>query len=267
MNSNLKMVWLLSGIVALIFVPLKIISSLNTIDFVENGWFMGMFFILVGMIMLFTFLSKTAINNIEIKKNIPLAIVSIIVSVTFFWCISTYYNDNSQYDFEWQPVLMGIFSVLTCITFIIMAVTFFTGKNIFSKLPFFIFCPIFWFALNMLLFLSIQNDNNDIYDITLTALLSLFFVYYTQVFATCSKFNIVKLLIGLGIPSVLLAFVKCIPVIINFVKDSQSVSEISLSTCTMEGVVAIYILLVIIDTYTQISKKSEVCVKSLKTNS
>lgn len=266
MNFNLKMVWLLSGIVALILVPLKIISSLNTLTFVESGWFMGLFFILIGMIILFTLLSKIDTSNIEIKKSIPLAMVSIIVSITFFWCISTYYNDNSQYDLEWQPVLMGIFSVLTFITFIIMAITFFTGKNIFSKLPFFIFCPIFWFSLDMLLFLSIKNDNNNIYDITLTALLSLFFVYYTQVFATCSKLNIVKLLIGLGIPSVLLAFVKCTPVIINFVKDSQSVSEISLSTCSMEGAVAIYIIFVIIDVYTQIFKKSNVDIKRVKTN-
>ena len=259
---KLKMVWLFSGIIALIFAPLKIISSLNTLEFVESGWFMGLFFILLGMIVLFTFTSKPNATNIEIKKNIPLAIVSIIVSITFFWCISTYYNDNSQYDFEWQPVLMGIFSVLTCITFIIMAVTFFTGKNVFSKLPFFIFCPIFWFSLDMLLFLSIQNDNNDIYDITLTALLSLFFVYYTQVFATCSKLNIVKLLIGLGIPSVLLTVSKCVPVIINFANDFQSVSEVLLSNCAMEGAVSIYIVLVVIDVYTQAFKKSEKCVKT-----
>jgi len=255
---NLKIVWLLSGILALIFVPLKIISSFSSFNFIQSGWFTGLFFILLAAIVALTFFSKPSINNIEIKKNIPLAIVSVIVSITFFWCISTYYKDNSQYDFEWQPVLMAVFSVLTCITFIISSTVFFTGKNLFSKVPFFLFCPIFWFSLDMMLFLSIQNDNDDIFDITLTALLSLFFVYYTQVFATCSKLNIVKLLIGLGIPSILLTLVKCVPVFINFANDYQKVSSVLLSTCAMESAVAFYVMIVVIDTYQQARKNFKI---------
>lgn len=250
-----KKVWLIASVLMLILVPLKIASSFNTLAFVESGWFTTIFLLMILGIGLMAKLENIDIKNIEVKKNIPLGIISLVLSAGFFWCIFTYYNDTFQYDFEWQPIVMALLSILAGISFIIMAATYFMGKNLFSKASFFIFCPVFWFAFNMILFLSIQNDNSDIYDITFTALLSLFFLYYTQVFSTCSKLNIVKLLVGLGTPTVVLMFVKCVPIIVEYIQKSDKVTAVGISTASMEAVAGIYIGLVLWDTMKQITEK------------
>ncbi len=251
-----KIMWILSGILAFVFVPLKITSDLNSLSFVQSGWFTGIFLVLVFSLFLLVKFSKINIENLEINKNIPLGIVSILVAGGFFLCISTYYYDKSLYDFEWQPIVMAVLSILSLMSFLLMAITFFTGKNLFSKASFFLFCPVFWFAFDMILFLSIQNDNSDIYDITFTASLALFFLYYTQVFSTSSKSNIAKLVLGIGVPSVILMLTKCVPLMINYINDSSLVTNVQSSTCIMESLVGIFIALAVIDAYKQVSKSS-----------
>lgn len=258
----MKNIWLIFGVLMLVFVPLKITSIFNPISFVDSTWFTFMFFMLALIIGVLTYLMKLDKKNIEIKRNIPLALTSIGVAIGFFWSISTYYLDETQYDFEWQPVVMAILSILSVISFIIMSASFFKGKNLFSKLSFFIFCPVFWFAFDMILFLSIQNENVDTYDIALTALFALFFLYYTQVFFTSSKLNITKLLIGLGLPTVALALVKCIPIVVCLFNDFSNLSAVSISDCFMEGFAALFVLLVVIESGKQISESSKACVKN-----
>lgn len=242
----------------LVFVPLRVISIFNPISFVESGWFTFLFFSLIFIIGILTYMMKTDKKNIEIRKNIPLGLISIGVAIGFCWSISTYYFDESQYDFEWQPVIMAILSMLSSIAFILMSSTFFRGKNLFSKLSFFIFCPVFWFAFDMILFLSIQNENVDNYDIALTALFSLFFLYLTQVFFTSSKLNIAKLLIGLGLPIIALTCVKCIPVVIRMFIDRSNLSDVAISDCFMESFVALFVLFVVFESSKQISGKSKI---------
>lgn len=254
----MKNIWLMFSVLMLVFVPLRIISIFNPISFVESGWFTFIFFLSIFIIGALAYMMKIDKKNIEIKKNIPLGLISIGVAIGFFGSISTYYLDESQYDFEWQPVMMASLSILSAISFIIMSTSFFKGKNLFSKLSFFIFCPVFWFAFDMILFLSIQNENVDNYDIALTALFALFFLYFTQVFFTSSKLNITKLLIGLGLPTVTLACVKCIPIAIRILTDRSNLSDVAISDCFMESFAALFILFVVFEINKQISKKSEV---------
>ncbi|MBP3320173.1 MAG: hypothetical protein J6K87_00795 [Clostridia bacterium] len=259
---NLKTIWrTLVAVLVLIIAPLKVISNFVNIKFVESQWYAVVAMTVVLLIALVVARENFSTNNMklmEINKNIFLGFSSILVSLSFFWCISVYYSDTTQYDFEWQPVAMAILSILSCISFLIMAIVFFTGKNIFAKVPFFLFCPIYWFTLDMILFLSIQNDNNDIYDICLTGFLALFFVYYSQIFATSSDSNIIKKLLMTGVPCIGFNIIKSAPVFINYLKDSSSVKPVSLATCTMETLVVMYIIFVIINIKSQIDSKNNI---------
>ncbi len=252
----LKNIWrALAVILILVLAPLKVISEFLNIKFVESQVYSLIFLFVILCIVSIISREKDSTNglkNLEINKNIYLGITSLLVSMSFFWCISVYYSDTSQYDFEWQPVAMAILSILSCISFLIMSVVFFTGKNIFTKVPFFLFCPIFWFTLDMILFLSIQNDNNNVYDICLTGFLALFFVYYTQVFATCSDRNIVKTILSIGISCIALNITKAFPVFIKYIQDSRSVKDVYLATCTMETLVIIFIITLIVEVNSQI---------------
>lgn len=253
---SLKNIWrTLVAILILVLAPVKVISEFLNIKFVESQVYSLIFLFVILCIVLVISREKFSVNglkNLEINKNIYLGITSLLVSMSFFWCISVYYNDTSQYDFEWQPVAMAILSILSCISFLIMSIVFFTGKNVFAKVPFFLFCPIFWFTLDMILFLSIQNDNNNVYDICLTGFLALFFVYYTQVFATCSERNIVKTILAIGVPCIALNMTKAFPIFVKYIQDSRSVKDVSLATCTMETLVIIFIIALIVEVNSQV---------------
>ena len=256
-----KSVWILFAILMLVFMPLRVISSYSSINIGESWWFTAAFLILLLGVWVLASFEKLSMKNIEIYKNVPLGVVSLVVAASFFWCISTYYTDKSQYDLEWQPVIMGLLSILTCIAFLVMSAVHFTGKNYFSKASFLIFCPVFWFAFDMMLFLSIQNTHTNIYNISLTAFLSLFSLYYTQVFSTSSKQNIIKLIVGFGIPAVVLSVARCIHALIyvignKYVSYTFVMSDVELSTCAMEAALAVYIFLVILEVHRQVSKET-----------
>ena len=108
----------------------------------------------------------------------------------------------------------------------------------------------------MILFLSIQNDNSDVYDIALTAFLALFFLYYTQVYSTSSERNIVKSVVLYGLPAFALMLIKCVPVMIKCLNHSDDLTNAQVSTCAMEAAVSFYALVVVIEAFKQISESS-----------
>ncbi len=260
---NLKNVWIFFTIFLITLVPLKICAAFFTIAFVESAAFSVLFGAAAAAIMLFICFTKVSVRNVDIKQNFALGFLSLLIAAVFFWCIFTYYQDNTfKYDFELHPFMISVFSILSCVTFILLAATFFSGKNILANVSFFIFCPILWFALKMVMFLSIYNNNADIYDVALTAVLALFLVYHTQIFSTSSNSNIVKLLFLFGIPGIILSFVKCIPVIIKFI-NHQTVSMISISTCALEMLISFYILAMLAEAYRQLQKSHEPVIRSV----
>lgn len=260
---NLKNVWLFFVIFLVTLVPVKICAAFFTIPFVESSIFLIIFGAALAAIMIFIGFTKIGIKNISIEKNFGLGLLSLLISAAFVWCMFTYYYDTTfKYDFELQPFMISVFSILSCITFLLASATFFLGKNILTHVSFFIFCPILWFSLKMILYLSIYNNNPDVYDVTLTAILTLFLVYYTQVFSTSSNSNIVKLMFLFGIPGIILASVKCIPVIVKFL-NHQDVSMVSISTCTVEMLLSIYILLTLVESYRQLQKSHEPVIRSV----
>ncbi len=114
----------------------------------------------------------------------------------------------------------------------------------------------------MILFLSIYNNNADIYEVILTAFLSLFMIYHTQVFASSSSANVIRQMFIFGLPSVLLIFAKSVPVIIKYLTGSQ-VSELSISVSSLEFLVGLYIIFVLLESYKQINAPQEPKVRSI----
>ncbi len=262
---DFKNIWLIFAGFMLTLVPIKIFSAFGGIPFANSPWFLGVFgAILVGLMVL-TSLVDIRMKNMTINKNYGLGTVSILACVSFFMCISAYFNDTSKYDFEWEPLFMSIFSILCCVSFILISITFFTGKNIIPKAVFFNFCPVLWFGLAMILFLSIYNNNADPYEVSLVAVMSLFLVYNTQIFSTSSKSNISKLLFVFGIPSVILSFTHCIPIILKYVRGCD-ITAVTISSGMVEFSLGIYAFLVLIDIYKQLDKYEEPDVRSVTLN-
>ncbi len=262
---DFKNVWLIFAGFMLTLVPLKIFSEFFDIGFVNSSAFLGVFGVGLICLMILTSLVDIRMKNISVYKNYGLGVVSILAAVSFFMCISAYFNDNSKYDFEWEPLFMSIFSILCCVTFILLAVTFFTGKNIIPKAVFFNFCPVLWFGLAMILFLSIYNNNADPYEVSLVAAMSLFLVYNTQVFSTSSKSNISKLLFVFGIPCVILSFTHCVPIILKYI-NGHDITAVAISSGMVEFSLGIYAFLILIDIYRQLDKYEEPEVRSVTLN-
>ena len=262
MSMDFRNVWSVFIISMFILIPLKIL-------FVFGSWFFmsSLVFdiismaVLVGIIGCVSF-STTRYKNIDVKKNYILSFLSILVAVGFFMCIPAYFNDTSNYDFAWQPLVMSLLSVLSFITFVILAITFFTGKNIINKLSFFLYCPVLWFALYMIIFMSIYTNDVNGYEVIAAALTSLFLVYYTQVFSTSSNLNIIKLMFIFGMPSVLFSVLNAISVI-HKMRTNENISAVTQSTFYTQIFLSLFIIFVLIDAYRQYQQRNEPVIKSI----
>ena len=251
---NLKNIWLMFIVPMAAIVPFKIYSYFANIPFIESPTFVIMSTVILAALMLCICFAKTNIRNLDLNKNIPLGIAGVLVTTSFFWCITAYATDTARYDFEWQPIMLSAMAVVSFIAFLLVALTFFMGKNMFRSASFFIYCPVIWFALAMVLLLSIYNNNPDIYEILLKSLLALFLIYHTQIFSTSSNANIVKLLYLFGIPAIVTACIRALPVLIETVKNHAISSQVSVATAALEFTLAIYILLVLVEAQVQSNK-------------
>ena len=259
---QLGILWVIFAVCFLAIAPLKIFASFFAIAFVESYVFLWVSGAMIFAAMVLCCFANIKMKNITVRKNFFLGLISIALTVGFGWCTSTYFCDTSKYDFAWQPLLMSILSILSCITFILAAITFFTGKNMFSYASFFLFCPVLWFILLMIMYLSIYNNNPDVYEISLTAGLSLFLIYNTQIFSTSSTSNNTKLMFFFGIPSVILSACHCIPTVINYFANN-GISEVSASTCMIELLLSCYIVLILAEAHKQIHEPKEPNIRSI----
>jgi len=180
-----------------------------------------------------------------------LGILSIVLSFGFAWCIPAYFNDTfTKYDFEWQPIMMSIFSILSFVSFMIVGFTYICGKNLVAKAPFFIFCPVLWFGLRMILFLSMNTNITDPYPVMAASFATLFSLYNVQIFATSTKANNSKILMALGVPMVIFTFATCIPVLVKIFTENTFI-EITAATSLMQLLFSLYVLVTLVEVYNQ----------------
>lgn len=259
---KLKNIWLIFCITLLALVPAKIYSSLFAVAFIESSIFLIIFGIGTLSLAVSAFISKFSLKNISIQKDIILGISAALISFCFLWCVPAYFGDTvTKYDHEWQPILITLFSALSCVSFALISATHFTGKNVISKAPFFIYCPVLWFGLKMILFLSMNINVTNPYVILSTGLLTLFMIYFTQTFATSTKANNIKILFVLGLPLILLSLAANVPVILKIFTQGIFV-ESAVAGATLEILIAIYILFTLITAYRQVENKDQKVIKA-----
>ena len=256
---NFKNLWLMFTLIMLTVVPLKIYGIVTNLEFVNSLVFDVSVAVILTFVIVFTSLIKLNKKNIDVKKNYFLGAISIIVFAQFFKCIPAYWNDTSKYDFAWQPLVMSFFSVLSCIAFILFAITFFTGKNIINKAPFFLYCPVLWHGLYLLIFMSIYTNDVNPYEVVAAAFVSLFLIYNTQVFSTSSNINVIKIMFIFGIPAVILTFINGISTIITATERTG----VNYNTSMLQMSLAVYILITLIDAHIQYDKSNDPVIKSV----
>ncbi len=260
---KLKNIWIVFCTTLLVLVPAKIYSSLFPSEIIESSAFLIIFGLGALAVAVCVLISKFSLKNISIQKNIVLGAFAALVSLCFLWCIPAYFGDTvTKYDHEWQPILVSIFSILSCVSFALISATHFTGKNIIAKSPFFIYCPVLWFGLKMILFLSMNINVTDPYVILSTGLLTLFMVYYTQTFATSTKANNIKLLFVLGLPAVMFLLSANVPVILKIFTQETFVGS-AVATASLEILLVVYILFTLLEAHKQLEKNDEKVIKVL----
>lgn len=261
---KLKNIWLLFGVFVLLLVPIKIYSSISAISFAESVGFFAIFIaaiLVLGICMLY--FVKIPIKNIEITKNWILGALGIAVALCFFWCIPAYFNDlTTKYDAEWQPLMMSVFSTLSFVSFILFAISHFMGKSVLTKVPFFIYCPVLWFCLKMILFLSMNTNVTDKYAVFSVGIFALFTIYYTQMFATSTKANNVKIMYFLGLSRTLFSLSSDVPTILSAFLN-QTFVESQLASAVLGVLLTAYAVMLLVETQKQIDN-SQVKVIDIK---
>lgn len=258
---KLKNIWIIFCVVLWALVPAKIYSSLYPIEFIESSTFLIIFILGTLAISVCAFISKFSIKNMSIQKNIILGIFAVLIALCFLWCVPAYFGDTvTKYDHEWQPILVSVLSILSCVSFALISITHFMGKNIIAKSPFFIYCPILWFGLKMILFLSMNINVTDPYVILSTGFLTLFMIYYTQIFATSTKANNIKLLFMLGLPAIPFLLSADIPVILKIFTQETFV-ESAVATALLEVLLVVYILFTLLEAHRQLENSEQKVIK------
>ena len=247
---NVKTVWTLFLISLFTIVPIKIYSSL-----MQNNWYLHPVFIAVVLVLMALLigsilLCKNFSEIINTKTNIGISISSAILSICFILCGIYYFKDNSAYDFELQPLIMSLLSFLSAASFIFIFLTNILKKNKLKKASFLVFGPVIWFCVEMVMFLSLSNNNPNIYDIILKSLLLLFFVYQTQIFISSTDKNIPKRLFIFGLPAILASLIHNLPEIISGLYFNN-ISNLNLTINVTEIFCAVYILIVLLETQKQ----------------
>lgn len=256
----MKKIWYSLLATLLIFALLKIYSvTVTKINFVESGLFLVILgaFALISMICA-TF-SKIELKVPNIARNIPLGVLSLTTSIAFFWCIKAYFVDTSPaYDSELYPIILCLFCILCSVTFLLLAATHFSGKNIIGSVPFFLYCPLLFFLERILIFISLKTISVDICDFIAVSSLMLFMLYYTQVFATSSNSNITKILFLFGAPSVIFSTIAYLPIVIT-----SNASESVVASSALQFVLALYILAVMLDAQCQCKNHTPQVIKAI----
>ncbi len=262
-----KMQWIIFVFSLLTLVPLKLYSSIAGTGFEKSPIFFSFSLVIMAVFFVFCFLSKDRITCFRSVRNPYIGIISLAVSASFVWNAAEYIIAGAlSHDGFLQTLLMFIFSAASAVTFIFIALNYFSGKNMFTKAQILILFPTLWFIIKMVSYLNITNDVPDQYDVTLSAFMLLFLFNHSQLFVTSTDINVTKRLFMFGLPSVSCSLMFCVPEIIHLIKNIQNSSnqidivsgQLQISTVITQLILGIYTCFVLIDIQKQIdlSKKT-----------
>lgn len=194
-------------------------------------------------------LTKDFFNEIDIKKDIIISSIAVIPAV--FIIIDSFVrliNYINVYR-DIMQLFIGIFGILTGITFLLISLSFYKGENYFNKRQIIaLFSPI-WCALRLLqlffIYNSVSNDPWEMLDEIAVIFLLLFLLKQSKVFATLEGNEKIKGLFLWGIPSILFIFSYTSLEILKYI-TSLKVFEISyFLTILTDLILGIYIVVLL----------------------
>lgn len=240
-NLKFKKVWI-TFVLALI---ISVWSKVYIVSHELNPFKLTVFLLVFAMIFVVLAIaiasSKDIKQKMEIRKNIFLGSLSILVSVCFGILTFLYILDKSKYDFIVQHLIMILFSIIACITFALISITFLTGKNKFISSQTLIFGPTLFYIGVMINFLTIANSNADPFDAAANSFILLFFVYHSNVFVKMSQKIMAKRVFVFGFSAIISIVCYNLLAILRYYRHDLELTNVALMAFFLNVLVGIYI--------------------------
>jgi hypothetical protein len=234
-----KMPFLIFLIAGIILWPIKFVFSFTNNKMEYNIVFGFICLAVLAIIIISCFYFDNGNFGNEFKSDLTLGTLCSGISASFIWCALSFLKDHAPEDIQGQYFIMFLLSCTVAISFFIISISHFTGKNKFKSMQLFIFAPAIYFLFSLTLFLSFDAGTPNPYNIIAQSFLALFFIYFTQFFLKCTKkINIEKRLLALGLPSVLAAVSFTVPALFS----NPSANSVLTSTSVAHTLVAFYII-------------------------
>lgn len=239
-----KFLWPIFMVISFVFmIPIKLFAS-----FTKSGLDKSVEFFIFSVAALLLFLVLVFLNSkrnpqaYEINRNPYLGTASLLVTASFSWhAVSLITSPTASNEF-FQNLFFFLLSIVSGVTFLFVAASYFLGKNKLSRVPLLIFFPVFWYIVKMVSFLSISTSTPDQYEIAMNSFILLFLLNQIKVFAKLpSSENTVGKLLMFGFPAVVSFLMFCIPEIFFQTQATDGINPICFSYLAIQVTMNIFI--------------------------
>lgn len=237
-----KIPWTIFAISLLTVLPFKIYLSVVGSEFDKSLVFGCTLGVLYLVFLGFVFMNREKVTYFRSYRDPFVGTVSLVLSACFFANSVSYVVCESNPNMFLQLLILCIASAMSGVTFLLISLNYFIGKNMFKKAQVTVFFPIIWFVARTISFLSISQESPDQYDVALCSFILLFFLYHTQIYVSATEKNIGVRLFAFGLPAVVATFMYCIPEFVYYIKNTNLVYSIDFSTMVTEFMSGIYVL-------------------------
>ncbi len=225
------------------------VTSLSRSNLLYISLFTSIFFIVAAFIG--TFLSKNVPSNGNILPNISISLVTTSIGLLAICsggaAIVSALSTSLSLSTLFKLTFLSVFSILAGITFIVTSICFFSGKNIFKKVPLLCLIPSIWFIIRISLFLiqHVVTPINVLYIcVIFEYIFMLLFVFNNaKQFIFLQDKGVVKNIFMFGIPAILFSLMYNLSIIyfkFSGVPDYTTGYSID---CIIDLLISLYILL------------------------
>lgn len=207
---NKKIVLTILGILGFIAFPVKLILEFVNPGSISTVPFAVLFTSCVFFMMIFS--SKLPEERVQsFQKNLPMSVVSAICSLGYACGALAYFKNPAPSDCKTQCFFLATLCTLSCLFFIFVFYSHFSGNNPFKKLQLLVFAPVATYLVSLTLFFSFEIKNLSPYNVAAQSLTLMFFVYYSHFYVKCSNKNFRRRAFIFGIPAIILTWGYSIP--------------------------------------------------------
>ena len=239
-----KIVYALLALFAVTILPVKIFLSFYNIEALKSPAFALTFITVIFLIMFFASRSKSDLAHFVTSPI--LALSSLLCFFSCLWTCTSYFKGPAPDDLKVQYFFMSFISALSAFFFLFVAISHFSGKNMFKKFQILIFAPSLKYLLSLTLFFSFDVGTPDVFNVASQSFLLMFFVYYTQNYVECVK-KTPKRSAVFGIPAILVTLSYTMHSIF-----SSHFNSLQFVTSVMYLVTSIYIALFLLDSFFEV---------------